>query len=255
VPVGRSVDDLFAPLRAEPQHAGVLSDFDGTLAPIVDDPASAAPLDGVGDLLGSLAERYALVALLSGRPVAFLQPHVPRSVVLSGLYGLEVVEHGRRTDHPSAAAWREVVDDVVAVARVDGPEGMRVEPKGFSLTLHFRGRPDVEPAVRAWAEQQAARSGLVLRSARMSFELHPPIEADKGTALRDLIGGLHAVCFIGDDYGDLPAFDQLDVLQTSGVSTVRAAVRSNESPAELLERADIVVDGPAGAAGLLRALL
>jgi trehalose 6-phosphate phosphatase len=132
---------------------------------------------------------------------------------------------------------------------------MRVESKGLSLTLHYRGRPDLEPAVRVWAEEQATRSGLVVRSAKMSFELHPPIAADKGTALRELTGGLQAVCFIGDDLGDLPAFDQLDVLQASGVSTVRAAVRSDESPAELLERADIVVDGPAGAAELLRALL
>lgn len=246
---------MLAPLRAARQHAGVLSDFDGTLSPIVDDPATAAPLEGVSELLGSLAETYGLVALLSGRPVAFLQPHVPPSVVLSGLYGLEVVVDGRRTDHPAAGAWRSVVDDVVAVSRAAGPEGMRVESKGLSLTLHFRGRPDIEPMVRAWAQEQTSRSGLVLRSARMSFELHPPIAVDKGTALRDLTDGLHAICFIGDDFGDLPAFDQLDLLQASGVSTVRVAVRSDESPAELLERADIVVDGPAGAAELLRALL
>ena len=106
--------------------------------------------------------------------------------------------------------WREVIDDVATVSRATGPEDMQVESKGLSLTLHYRGHPELEGEVRSLAERQAARSGLSLRSARMSYELHPPIDADKGTALHDLAGGLEAVCFIGDDRGDLPAFDAID---------------------------------------------
>jgi len=253
--LARGVDEALAPLRAKPEQAGVLSDFDGTLSPIVDDPGAAALVDGAADLLGALAKRYGLVALLSGRPVAFLESQVPQSVVLSGLYGLEVLANGRRRDHPSAGAWREVIDDVATVSSASGPPGMRVESKGISLTLHYRGHPELEPAVTEWAEKQAVRSGLTVRSAKMSIELHPPIAADKGTALRDLADGLATVLYLGDDLGDLPAFDQLDVLQGSGTATVRVAVRSDEAPSELLERADIVVDGPVGAVELLAALL
>ena len=75
-------------------------------------------------------------------------------------------------------------------SRARGPEGMRVEAKGLSLTLHYRGRPEREADVRRWAEQQAARSGLELRPARLSYELHPPIDVDKGTSLLELADDL-----------------------------------------------------------------
>jgi len=242
-------------LRADPARTGIFTDFDGTLAPIVDEPDAARPLDGVPQLLSDLAERYAVVAVLSGRPVAFLQQWLPPALLLSGLYGLEVVRDGRRDDHPSGGSWREVIDDVAIYLRATGPAGMRVESKGLSLTLHYREHPELADDVRVIAERQAARSGLSVRPARMSFELHPPIDADKGTAVRDVADGLGAVCFIGDDIGDLPAFAALDELRDGGVAAVCIAVRSDESPPELLDAADIVVDGPEGARDLLLTLL
>ena len=242
-------------IRATAARAGILTDFDGTLSPIVEQPEAARPLDGVPELLGQLAERYALVAVLSGRPVSFLEQWLPPSVLLSGLYGLEVVRDGVRDDHPSGGMWREVIDDVATVARASGPPDMRVEGKGLSLTLHYRGHPELHDKVRTLAERQAARSGLSVRPARMSYELHPPIDADKGTALRDLADDLEAVCFLGDDIGDLPAFAELERLAGNGVVTARIAVRSDEAPEELLDAADVVVDGPEGARDLLRQLL
>ena len=249
------VDELLAPLRAAPERTAVLLDFDGTVSPIVDEPEAARPLAGVPELLGRIAERYAVVAVISGRPVEFLQRWLPPSVVLSGIYGLEVVRASVREDHPSAAAWREVIDDVGAVSRARGPRGMRVENKGLSLTLHYREAPGIERDVRAWATQQAARVGLTLRAARRSVELHPPIDTDKGTAVRALVGDLAAACFLGDDIGDLPAFDALDELAAAGRSTLKVAVRSEEAPPEMLARADLVVDGPRGANDLLVRLL
>ena len=249
------LSDALNRIRAAAPHAGILTDFDGTLAPIVEAPGDARPLEGTPELLAQLADRYELVAVLSGRPVTFLQEWLPPTVLLSGLYGLEVVRDGVRHDHPSGGMWREVVDDVATVARASGPAGMRVESKGLSLTLHYRGHPELEAEVRVLAERQAARSGLSVRTARMSFELHPPIDADKGTALRDLAQGLDALCFLGDDRGDLPAFAELERLSATGVVTARIAVRSDEAPDELLDAADVVVDGPEGARDILRQLL
>jgi trehalose 6-phosphate phosphatase len=242
-------------IRAVPLRSGILVDFDGTLAHIVDDPAAARPVAGAAELLGELAARYRLVAVLSGRPVSFLQSVLPASILLSGLYGLEVARGGERVDHPLAGSWREVIEDVTMLAEARGPEGMRVEPKGLSLTLHYRTRPDLEDAVHEWARRQASRSGLVARPAKMSVELHPPIEADKGTAVEQLAEGLAAVCFVGDDVGDLPAFAALGRLAERGVSVLRVAVDGPECPAELIAEADATVDGPDGALALLRSLL
>lgn len=231
------------------------TDFDGTLAAIVDDPAAAAPVEGAAEVLAALADRYATVAVVSGRPVSFLQPHLPAGVEVHGLYGLERLVDGWRRDHDAAGAWREAVGDVVTAARRWAPDGVGVESKDLSITLHYRTRPDAADEVLRFAETWAARSGLALRPARMSVELHPPLAVDKGSVLRSLADGRSAACFIGDDAGDLPAFSALDALAADGVSTVRIAVRSTESPPELLARADGVVDGPDGTVAFLRSLL
>jgi len=242
------------PLLDDPGRSGVLMDFDGTLAPIVDDPASVEPSPGAPVLLGHLAQRYAVVAVLSGRPLSVLTRYFPAGVALVGLYGLERLVAGERTDHEQAGAWREAIDDVAASLVAHCPEGVRIEPKGASLTVHFREHPELEAQVHSAVTEQARRSGLEVRGARMSVELHPPIDVDKGTALLELTGGLGAVCFIGDDAGDLSAFDALDDLALEGVATLRVAVGRDEAPAELLERADLMLDDPADVLTLLREL-
>jgi trehalose 6-phosphate phosphatase len=243
-----------APFVEDPAHAGIFCDFDGTLADIVLDPAGARPRPGAVEVLAELSEVFARVGVLSGRPLSFLEPYFGPEVVLSGLYGIEVIEDGDRRDHPQAGAWREVVDDIAATAKAHGPEGMRVESKGLSITFHYREHPECADKVGKYAQAQAARSGLEQRPARMSVELHPPIPADKGSALHEAAEGLRSVLYIGDDVGDLPAFDALDELGDQGVTVLRVAVRSDEASDELLERADLVLDGPEGVVDLLTKL-
>jgi trehalose 6-phosphate phosphatase len=246
------VTELFAPFLAAPSEAGIFTDFDGTLSPIVDVPDEAQPLAEVGEVLGLLAERYGRVAVVSGRPVSFLEGRLPATVVLSGLHGLERLDHGERLDHPQGGVWREVTDDIAVLAANRLPPTVRVEDKGISVTLHYREHPEVADEVHRFAEQQAARSGLVCRAARMSYELHPPVEADKGTALADLTTGLQAACFIGDDRGDIAAFSALDRLAADGMTTVKVAVASGETPPDLVDAADLVLPGPEQAVELLR---
>jgi trehalose 6-phosphate phosphatase len=250
-----SLDLLAARLRRHPPTTVLACDFDGTLSAIVDDPAAAGPVAGAVEVLTDLATTYGTVAVVSGRPVSFLQSILPPVLQLHGLYGLERVVAGERSDHEAAAAWREAVDGVVAASRAWVPDGVGVEPKGLSITLHYRTRPDAGEEVLRFAESQAAASGLSLRPARMSVELHPPVAVDKGSVLRALASGAGAACFVGDDAGDLPAFTALDQLAEEGVATVRIAVASAEAPPDLLERADAVVGGPAGTVAFLRSLL
>ncbi|MET0160918.1 MAG: trehalose-phosphatase [Acidimicrobiales bacterium] len=249
-----TVAERLTPFRADPAAVAVVLDYDGTLSPIVADAADALPQEGVAELLARLRDRVGLVAVVSGRPIDFLAPLLPPGLVLAGLYGLELAVDDQRLDHPQSGNWREVIDDVAGRAEIRGPVGVGVERKGLSLTLHYRSVPDQEAATAAYAAEEAHRSGLVARPARMSWELHPPIEVDKGTAVLDLADDFAAVAFAGDDVGDLPGFDALDELADRGVATLRIAVDSPEAPPELLERADIVVDGPQGLVTLLESL-
>lgn len=245
--------DVLAPLLADPSRTAVLTDFDGTLAPVVDDPGAAAGLPGATEVLRALTGRFAVVAVVSGRPAAFLLDRLGPGLRLSGLYGLEEVDPaGRLVVADSATPWRPVVAG--SVERAVAALGPLVESKGLSLTLHFRTAPEREAEVRAWAAAEAARSGLVVRGAKASVELHPPVDVDKGTVVAAAAAGLDAACFLGDDVGDLPAFDALDRLAADGGRAVRVGVRTDEAPAELLERADLVVDGPEGALAVLRHL-
>ncbi len=245
-----------APWRERPGSAGVLTDFDGTLSPIVDEPQQARPLPGTAATLARLAERHPVVAVISGRPVAYLLDVLGPlpGVTLVGLYGLEHLVAGEVQTLPEADQWRPTVAQVAAAATDEAPPGVYVEPKGLSVGIHYRQAPASGAWVTQWAAAAAARTGLWLRHGKMAVELVPPIAMDKGSVVARLAQGLGAVCYLGDDLGDLPAFEALARLATTGVSAVSVAVRGAESPPELLARADLVVDGPEGALALLQQL-
>lgn len=246
--------DAFAPFVADPTRSAVLTDFDGTLASVVAEPAAARPLPGVPGLLDALAGRYGVVGVISGRPLAFLEEHLGHRVDLVGLYGLEERLDGARREHPEVAAWRPVVDEVVARARRDLPTGVGVEPKGLALTLHYRQAPEHREVIERWAVGEAARTGLVVAESRRSVELNLPIDVGKGRAVTRLAGAADQVCFLGDDIADLAGFAALAALRAAGRRTVAVAVESDESPDELLAAADLVLTGPHEVVELLRAL-
>ena len=230
-------------------------DFDGTLSPIVDVPSAARPAPGVVDLLGQLVGHYSVVAAVSGRPVGFLADHLPPSITLSGLYGLESRVDGVVQVRPGVEQWRTVVADAAKQAEQAAIDGVLVEQKGLSVTLHFRNRPRAAAAVTRLAADLAAATGLEPRPAKMSIELHPPVAADKGVVVLELALGARAVLYVGDDLGDLPAFAALGSLRADGVATVGIAVETPELPTEVRSVADGLVAGPLGVTDLLRALL
>ena len=249
--------DPLAPLRADAANACLLCDCDGTLAPIVDDPAAAAPLPASVDALHDLARCLGRVGVVSGRPASWLHAAFGDGLVLSGLYGLEQVEPGgggQVVTLPEADGWRDVVAEVAERAEAAAPEGVIVERKGLSVTLHHR----TAPASRAWVEdvaaEEAAATGLEPARGKASIELRPPLPFDKGTAVRPLVEGFAVVAYLGDDAGDLPAFAVLDEMAAGGAATVKVAVDSDELPDEVREAADVLVDGPEDVARLLSEL-
>jgi trehalose 6-phosphate phosphatase len=228
-------------LVAEPALAAILLDVDGTLAPIVSHPELARVPEETKAELRRLASKYALVACISGRTGA-------DAARLVGVEGIEYVGvHGLELE-PEAERWRDRLASFAAW--VDWP----VEDKGLSVSFHYREAEDQE-AARAELEQVATRAreeGLDARFGRKVLEIRPPVEADKGTAVRRLLekDGLRRALYAGDDTTDLDAFRGLDGLEVA----VRVAIRSSEGPPELVREADLVLLHPQGLLEVLRLL-
>ncbi len=247
-----------APLAAAPARTALFLDFDGTLAAIVADPRDARPLPGVPTLLSELAEEFELVAVISGRPTSFLVEALgpPVGVMLAGLYGLE-----RALQGPEHDTWAEVIDNIVREAESTAPPGIYVEPKGLTVTLHWRHAREQKEWVVSYAERAAAAHNLLVHQGRHERELRPPLDVDKGTVVRSLAAELegrvdNAAAF-GDDIGDLPAFEALTQLTKpdgTSIYTVRVAAVDTESPQEVADAADLTVAGATGAVALLAAL-
>jgi trehalose 6-phosphate phosphatase len=247
-----------AVLLEDPAASAVLTDFDGTLSPIVPDPATAYPLPDAPRVLGALARRFAVVAVVSGRPVSFLAERLAAAgpaLRLFGAYGLEWMEDGRLRRAPEAEPWRDAVAEVVRAARSEfAGEAVGIEDKGVSVTVHWRQAPDAAARATAFADAWSEGTGLLLQRGRMAAEFRPPVGIDKGQVVERLARGCRAACFAGDDAGDLAAFAALDRLAFEGTRAVRLAVADEETPPELVAAADVVARGPVEALALLSAV-
>lgn len=263
-PAGR--DGLDA-LLGRPERAVVALDFDGTLAPIVADPEQARAHPEAVPALAALAPKVAAVAVVTGRPAAVAVRHggfagVPglEHLVVLGHYGAERWDARTGTlsapaPHPGVAAVRAELPGVLDGAGVR--EGAWIEEKGRAVAVHTRRAADPQAAfevLRAPLTELAARHGLIVEPGRLVLELRPP-GMDKGVALLEYVREIDAtsVLYAGDDLGDLPAFGAVDELRSDGTPGLLVCSGSDEVT-ELRERADVVVDGPEGVVGLLRAL-
>ena len=246
--------DPLTRIRSSPGRSAILLDVDGTLAPIVSHPDLSAVPDETLAVLAALVERYALVGCVSGRRAVDAARLVPvPGVRFAGNHGLELLVDGEVQLAGGVEEWlSDLRTAAVAIEPIVAEAGGWIEDKGASLTVHFREAPD-PTAARALLELRAVpllqASGLVSRWGRMSLEARPPLPVDKGSAIEELLLACPDVLrslYAGDDRTDLDGFAVVDV---------RVAVRSDETPDELLDAADIVVDGTEGLADLLARLL
>ncbi|MDQ0812706.1 trehalose 6-phosphate phosphatase [Streptomyces sp. B3I7] len=255
-------------LLTRPERAVLAFDFDGTLAPIVADPEQARPHPDAVPALAALAPKVASVAVVTGRPAGVAVAH-------GGFAGVAGLEHLVVLGHYGAERWDAVTGTVsapapppgVAAVRAELPgvldavgawQGTWVEEKGGrAVAVHTRRAADPQAAfeaLRVPLADLAARHGLIVEPGRMVLELRPP-GTDKGAALSEYVREVDAgaVLYAGDDLGDLPAFAAVEALRSAGVPGLLVCSGSEEV-AELANRADVVVDGPAGVVRLLRAL-
>jgi trehalose-phosphatase len=235
-PIGRDETRRFVPVDdgdrvvawisdwlAEGGRVLLMTDYDGTLTPIVGDPAEAWLPDRVKRDLQTLAHSWQCrVALISGRDLEDLRARAPLAgTIYAGCHGLEVVGPDFSFCHPEAEAQRPVLEAVsrALMARAPGIEGMRVEPKRLAVAIHYR---DVPTAARHELEAELARA-IQQEGARLSIfhgvkviEVLPQVNWNKGTcamwiydwARRRLQAPMLTV-YLGDDWTDEHAFEAL----------------------------------------------
>jgi len=192
-------------VRLAREDALLAFDFDGTLAALVDDPQAAALAEPTRMLLSALAA-HRRCAVLSGRALDDLRARLAGLplVALVGNHGLEVdgVPPPEALRHRVHAWGRELQ------GRLEGEPGVRVEDKGLSLSVHFRGAPApgrAEATIRAAAD---ALPGARVFGGHAVVNCVPEGAPDKGAALRGLLVAAQApaALYVGDDQTDESAF-------------------------------------------------
>jgi trehalose 6-phosphate phosphatase len=257
--------EALEPLRADPARAAILLDIDGTLAPIVEHAVDAQVPESTRQLIKALANRYGLVAAVSGRRASEARAMVSVGTIsYIGSHGAELLRAGWTEPVLDAEVedWaRRVQEFAGEVESADLRRNrVRIEDKGPILAFHWRGAQD-EDAARAAVDAVAARAeaaGFRTHWGRKVLEVRPPVTFDKGSGIAALLAGaeIDAALFVGDDRTDLDAFSALRRLVDEGrlKHAVRVGVRSDEGPSELAEEADFVVEGTEGVRELLETL-
>ena len=266
-PTTASGADALRAILERPAQTLVAFDFDGTLAPIVDDPEQADADPEAVAALAALGPLVGTVAVVTGRPArtavrlgGFAGRPGLESMVVLGQYGVERWNGADDTYDipPEPAAVTAAGDELPALLAAHGLQDARVEHKGRALGVHTRELPDPRAAFATLSgpvRELAERHGLVLEPGRNVLEIRAA-GSDKGGALRRLVAetGAQQVVFGGDDLGDLPAFEAVAALREEGVAGLLICSASQEEDA-LRDRADVVVEGPTGLAGWLRDLV
>lgn len=241
-------------------------DFDGTLSPIVADPATAVADSAAVAALGRVGALVGQVAIITGRPAqtcvqlgGFEQVAGLERLIVLGQYGVERWDAatGAYRIPPAPAAIRSVAAELPQILAAAGWADAFVEDKGRALGVHTRQLSQPQRAfddLLAPVGELAARHGLHLEPGRYVLEIRAAA-TDKGAALRGLVveAAARQVCFIGDDLGDLPAFAAVAGLRDEGLFGVRVCAASTEQPA-LAAQADVVVPATPGVAAWLGAL-
>lgn len=246
-------------------------DFDGTLAPIVDDPTRAHIHPEAADALTALAPQVGAIAVITGRParqaldlggleaVGDAIRAAGKELFLFGQYGNERwTSHHRRIVGPRPPRGLATFErDLPRTLRRADAVDAYVEDKGLAVAVHTRRLDDpvaaferLLPPLRALAE----RHGLMVEPGRNVIEVRSP-GVHKGLVVEALAAELDArgFFFAGDDLGDLEAFEAVGELEKRGVAALRVCSASQEQSA-LLPLADVVVTGPEGVVALLHQL-
>jgi trehalose 6-phosphate phosphatase len=210
-------------------------DYDGTLAPIVDDPARARMRTATRELLTRLAARYVCV-VVSGRPRRDLVRRLARVGIAEvvGNHGIEPWKTSARATR-IVRLWRRQLE-----APLSSLSGVIIEDKAYSISVHYRQARDQKRARAAVLEAAAALDGARLIAGKRSVSILPAFAPNKGVAVEEARArfGCDTVLFVGDDTTDEDVF-ALD--QPGRLLTIRVR-RRLDSAAQYYIRSQSEID-------------
>lgn len=246
---------------------GLVFDFDGTLSSIAPTPEDAQLYPGVAPLL-ERARQHAHVAIMTGRAIENGADKVNlEGLIYIGTHGLEW-SYGLPTTHtveivPEALEYiqpGQYLLDLVEEQLPHLPEGIIVQRKRFGGSIHYRLAADPqETREKIWAilEEPARQTHMSLSDGKRIVEIRVPLEVHKGQALRRFVQrfNLKSVVFAGDDRTDLDAVLEIAKLRNDGIAALAIVVQHADTLPEMLEHADIVVQGVEGMVKLLEEMV
>ena len=252
------------PLRPILAHTplAILSDIDGTVAPIVDNPSAAHITDRARAAIKELIRRDVRVAFVTGRALEMARQMVDiPGVSFAANHGLNIESNGTLVTADSLrpyVGWGQTV--IQEVCSNDIPAGVIVEDKGPVIAFHYRtAESEASAVVAILAAIQASPTAKLFRlqQGRKVIELRPPLPLDKGTAVEDLVSslGARAAITMGDDMTDLDMFRGIDDLRSHGIPGASIAVWSPELNRSVLDATDYYVRGVEGIEWMLEEII
>lgn len=217
-----SAFDHFQELLDWVKQGGVLClDYDGTLTPIVENPANARITDEMRAQVKAVAERMP-VAIVSGRGLPFIQQQMQlEEVYYAGSHGFEIRGPGGfQHEQEEAQRLLPLLDEVEAALKreLQAIKGAEVERKKYGIAVHYRKVateqvPDVKQRVAKLLSQHPDLKG---GKGKMVLELKPNIDWHKGRAVHFIANriaqskAVPAILYLGDDLTDEDAFQVID---------------------------------------------
>lgn len=220
IPRDLPLPPLLAPPILAPTADALFLDFDGTLVEIADHPDGVVVPPELPGLIARLSQRLdGRFAIVTGRSLDALEGLLGTlEVAVAGSHGGEFRPAGSREVHALAQPLpAEVVTGLCAFAE---QHDLLVEPKPFSIAVHYRRHPDALPALLARASETGEVFGLKMKHGKQVIELSMP-GSDKGSAVERFMqtptfAGARPL-FVGDDVTDEDAFAAVNALDGAGI--------------------------------------